>query len=166
GTGRRGDRATLGSPYRRRKPPASHPQLAGPALLPPEVATARDRFPRARWRISRQAGAPGLSARSGVPPAARERGPVPGGDMVAPVAPQAAVITARPPIAAWCVAVRGTGGRCLPRPAVTMGPRATLGSLWGRDPVLPQWASGGPSSSPAGPCTAPGEARAAASPPP
>jgi hypothetical protein len=49
--GPRVDRAGPGPPYRRRKPPASHPQLADRSLPPPAVATARDRFPRARWPI-------------------------------------------------------------------------------------------------------------------
>jgi len=64
-------------------------------------------------------GASGLPARPGVPPAAREPRSVPGGDLVARVAAEAAVITASPPIAPRLV-----GGGRWDRPAAPAPGRA------------------------------------------
>jgi hypothetical protein len=68
--GPRVDRARPGSPYRRRKPPAGHPQLAGPPR-------PRQQLPRPGIGFPAPAGGypagrcPGLPARSWVSPAAR-----------------------------------------------------------------------------------------------
>ncbi len=110
------DRASPGSPYRRRKPPASHPQLAGrrpcQPLPPPRIGLPA---PAGGCPAGRCLGPPGPARGYRRP---RERGSVPDGDMVARVAPQVAVIMASPPIAPiCCVAVSGIGCGALPRPA-------------------------------------------------
>jgi hypothetical protein len=62
--GPRVDRASAGSPHRRRKPPASHPQLAGQPR-PTSRCHGPGWVPRARWRIPPPVGSCVLPARSG-----------------------------------------------------------------------------------------------------
>jgi hypothetical protein len=164
--GLRVDRASPGPPDRRRKPPARHPQLAG-------QPRPHQRLPRPGIGFLAPAGgypAGGClrpPARPGVPLAARKQGWVPGGDQVARVAPQVAVLTASPPAApAWCVAVGATGSECLPRPAVTMWPGGTLGSFRERGHGRAALCQRRALVQPGEPVHGPGEARAAASQPP
>jgi hypothetical protein len=87
--------------------------------------------------------------------------------MVAGVAPQVAVITAGPPIAAiWCVPVRGTGRRCLPRAGRNDVARRDVVTLWERGHGLAALRQRRALVQPGEPVHGPGEARAAASQPP